>query len=159
MKCPYCGTDEDRVIDSRPARDGRAIRRRRECSKCGSRFTTYEAPEEQVVFVVKKDGSREPFDRNKVLRGVTIACNKRPVEQERIETIVRQIESRAVTTAETGEVSTQIIGQWILEELANVDEVAYIRFASVFKRYENLEEFLNELKRLRLGTRIESQVD
>ncbi|MFZ5434042.1 MAG: transcriptional regulator NrdR [Calditrichota bacterium] len=159
MKCPYCGTDEDRVIDSRPARDGRAIRRRRECSKCGSRFTTYEAPEEQVVFVVKKDGSREPFDRNKVLRGVAIACNKRPVEQERIETIVRQIESRAGTTAETGEVSTQIIGQWILEELANVDEVAYIRFASVFKRYENLEEFLNELKRLRLGTRIESQVD
>jgi len=159
MKCPYCGTDEDRVIDSRPAREGRAIRRRRECSKCGNRFTTYEAPEEQVVFVGKKDGSREPFDRNKVLRGVTIACNKRPVEADLIEQIVRRVEARAAAASESGEVNTRQIGQWILEELAPVDEVAYIRFASVFKRYENLDEFLTELKRLRLGSGIPSQVD
>lgn len=150
MKCPYCGTDEDRVIDSRPARDGRAIRRRRECSKCGNRFTTYEAPEVQVVLVAKADSSREPFDRNKVRRGVMVACNKRPVAPEQIEQIVQRVEQRASTTAETGEVSTAVIGQWILEELAVVDEVAYVRFASVFKRYESLDEFLEELKRLRL---------
>ncbi|MBU1983243.1 transcriptional regulator NrdR, partial [bacterium] len=142
MKCPYCGTDEDRVIDSRPARDGRAIRRRRECSHCGNRFTTYEAPEVQVVIVAKTDGSREPFDRNKVLRGVTVACNKRPIRPEQIEEISQRVEQRAVAASETGEVSSAHIGQWILEELAVVDEVAYVRFASVFKRYESLEEFL-----------------
>jgi transcriptional repressor NrdR len=159
MKCPYCGTDEDRVIDSRPARDGRAIRRRRECSKCGNRFTTYEAPEVQVVLVAKADSSREPFDRNKVRRGVMVACNKRPVQPEQIERITQRVEQRASSTAETGEVSTALIGQWILEELAGVDEVAYVRFASVFKRYESLDEFLDELQRLRLGAAPPSQSD
>jgi transcriptional repressor NrdR len=148
VKCPSCGTDEDRVIDSRPARDGREIRRRRECSACGTRFTTYEAPEEQVVFVVKSNGAREPFDRKKVLRGVTIACNKRPVTAEQIEQITADVESK-VLIAESREVSTQQIGQWTLETLLRIDEVAYVRFASVFKRYENIEEFLAELNHMR----------
>jgi transcriptional repressor NrdR len=147
MKCPFCGTDEDRVIDSRPARDGRAIRRRRECSACGNRFTTYEAPEEHVVFVIKSNGAREPFDRSKVLRGIVIACNKRPVSAEQMEQIVAMVEGR-VMAAESGEVSTQQIGQWILDDLLPVDEVAYVRFASVFKRYESLEGFLAELRRM-----------
>jgi len=148
VKCPSCGTDEDRVIDSRPARDGREIRRRRECSACGTRFTTYEAPEEQVVFVVKSNGAREPFDRRKVLRGVTIACNKRPVTAEQIEQIASDVETRLLTS-ESREVSTQQIGQWTLETLLHIDEVAYVRFASVFKRYENIEEFLEELNHMR----------
>jgi transcriptional repressor NrdR len=148
MKCPYCGTDEDRVIDSRPAREGHAIRRRRECSACGSRFTTYEEPEEQVVLVAKSNRAREPFDRVKLLRGVTIACNKRPIPVEEIERITAAVEAR-VFAAERLEVTTQQIGQWTLEELLPVDEVAYIRFASVFKRYENLDEFLSELNRMR----------
>jgi transcriptional repressor NrdR len=148
MKCPFCGTDEDRVIDSRPARDGRAIRRRRECSSCGNRFTTYEAPEEHVIFVVKSNGAREPFDRGKVLRGIAIACNKRPVRAEQMEQIAALVEGR-VTAAESSEVSTRQIGQWILDELLPVDEVAYVRFASVFKRYESVGEFLTELNELR----------
>jgi transcriptional repressor NrdR len=147
MKCPRCGTDEDRVIDSRPARDGHEIRRRRECSACGNRFTTYEAPEEQVSFVVKSNGAREPFDRRKLLRGVTIACNKRPVTAAQIEEITAAVESRALTS-ESREATTQQIGQWTLEELLERDEVAYVRFASVFKRYENLDEFLAELQRI-----------
>jgi transcriptional repressor NrdR len=147
MKCPFCANDEDRVIDSRPARDGKAIRRRRECSVCGNRFTTYESPEEHVVLVVKSDGTREPYDRRKVYRGITIACNKRPVTAEAVERITAAIESR-VQASEPREVTTQQIGQWVLEELRGADEVAYIRFASVFQRYENLDEFLRELNRI-----------
>ena len=156
MKCPFCGTDEDRVIDSRSARDGRAIRRRRECSSCGHRFTTYEAPEEQVALVVKTDNTREPFDRKKVFRGVSIACNKRPVPVEQIEQITSDVEAKVLATE--GEVSTQQIGQWILEELVNTDEVAYVRFASVFKRYESLDEFMEELRRIQMGAGA-SQID
>lgn len=158
MKCPFCGNDEDRVIDSRPARDGRAIRRRRACSVCGNRFTTYEAPEEQVVLVVKSDGTREPFDRRKIYRGITIACNKRPVSAEQVEQITSAVESR-VQSSEPKEVSTQQIGQWVLEELQGVDEVAYIRFASVFKRYENLDEFLHELNRIHSVTKTSDSAD
>jgi transcriptional repressor NrdR len=148
MKCPYCGTDEDRVIDSRPARDGRAIRRRRECSACGSRFTTYEAPEEQVVLVIKSNGDREPFDRSKVLKGVSTACAKRPVTREQMERITAAVEAR-VQAAEGREIPAQQIGQWTLEELLPVDEIAYVRFASVFRRYESLDEFIAELRRIR----------
>jgi len=153
MKCPFCGHDEDRVIDSRGAKEGRAVRRRRECSHCGSRFTTYEAPEERVVLVLKSNGAREPFDRQKVQRGVTIACNKRPVSAEQIERITSAVEVRVLADTDTREVSTQQIGQWALEELHAVDEVATIRFASVFKRYETLDEFLRELNRMRSGER------
>jgi transcriptional repressor NrdR len=148
MRCPFCGTDEDRVIDSRPARDGHAIRRRRACSACGHRFTTYEAPEEHVVLVLKSNGTREPLDRKKMLRGVSIACNKRPVTAEQIEAIVSAVEGR-ILNADTREVTTQQIGQWTMEALLPMDEVAYVRFASVFKRYENLDEFLAELHRMR----------
>ena len=158
MKCPFCGTDEDRVIDSRPAREGREIRRRRECSACGSRFTTYEAPEEQAVFVVKSNGAREAFDRKKVLRGVAIACNKRPVTVEQIEQITLAIESR-VHGSDSREVATSQIGQWTMEALMAVDEVAYVRFASVFKRYENLDEFLSELNHMRSSTAADGSED
>lgn len=148
MKCPFCGNEEDRVVDSRPAREGRAIRRRRECSACGSRYTTYEAPEEISVLVVKADGTREPFDRRKIVRGVSIASNKRPVSAEQIEGIAASVEAR-ILTSEGQEVGTQQLGQWILDELLKLDEVAYVRFASVFKRYESLNEFLEELNRIR----------
>jgi transcriptional repressor NrdR len=148
MKCPFCGTDEDRVIDSRPARDGQAIRRRRECSACGSRFTTYEAPEELTVLVSKSDGTREPFDTKKVFRGISIACNKRPITKDQIEQITAAVEARVMAT-EGKEVASQQIGQWILDELQQVDEVAYVRFASVFRRYENLEGFILELEQMR----------
>jgi transcriptional repressor NrdR len=149
LKCPFCGTDEDRVIDSRAARDGKAIRRRRECSSCGNRFTTYEVPEEQVVFVLKTNGVREPFDRSKVYRGISIACNKRPISTRQLEEITATIENKVLTAADSREISTVNIGQWILDELSGIDEVAYIRFASVFKRYENVDEFLRELKEMR----------
>ncbi|MBI5059326.1 transcriptional repressor NrdR [candidate division KSB1 bacterium] len=156
MKCPYCGVDEDRVIDSRPAREGRATRRRRECSACSSRYTTYEAPEEQVVFVAKSDGNREPFDRNKVYRGISIACNKRPVALERIDQMTRAVEAAALA-AEGNEVSSRQIGEWILGQLAGTDEVAYVRFASVFNRYGNVNEFVEELAKLNSGSRNSSQ--
>ena len=158
MKCPFCGNDEDRVIDSRPAREGREIRRRRECSACGNRFTTYEAPEEHVVFVVKSNGAREPYDRRKVLRGVTIACNKRPIGAEQIEQIAAEVESK-VHASESREVTTQQIGQWTLEALLPIDEVAYVRFASVFKRYENLDEFLSELNHMRASANVDRSED
>lgn len=148
MKCPSCGTDEDRVIDSRSSRDGHAIRRRRECSSCGHRFTTYEAPEEQVTLVVKSDGTREQFDRRKLLRGLTIACNKRPVTADQIEQLTAAVEAR-VFSSDAHEVSTRQIGKWTLGELLSVDEVAYVRFASVFQRFESLDEFLTELNRIR----------
>jgi transcriptional repressor NrdR len=158
MKCPNCGNDEDRVIDSRPVREGHAIRRRRECSACGSRFTTYESVEEQTVLVVKTDGTREPFDRQKVFRGLSIACIKRPVTVEQLEMIAAAVEAR-VLAAEGKEVSSAQIGQWTLDELLPVDEVAYVRFASVFKRYKNLDEFVAELAALHPSLRISSQIN
>jgi transcriptional repressor NrdR len=148
VKCPFCGNDEDRVIDSRPARDGKAIRRRRECSSCTRRYTTYEAPEENVHLVQKSDGTREPFDRSKVLRGISIACNKRPVAADLIERMVTAVEA-AAQSAENPDVTTRQIGSWIMEQLLTVDEVAYVRFASVFNRYESVNEFMTELRRIR----------
>ena len=158
MKCPFCGNDEDRVVDSRSARDGRAIRRRRACSACGGRFTTYEAIEEQVVLVVKSDGTREPFDRQKVFRGLSVACTKRPVTVEQLEMITAAVEAR-ILAAEGKEITSQQVGQWTLDELLQVDEVAYVRFASVFKRYKNLDEFVSELVGLHPNLRISSQID
>lgn len=148
MRCPFCSTDDDRVIDSRPAKEGRAIRRRRECLKCGHRFTTYEAIEVRIVHVIKSDGAREPFDREKVYRGLSIACIKRPVPPAVIENMTDAIEARVLAEADR-EVTAAQIGQWILEELVNVDEVAYVRFASVYKRYASVNEFLEELKKIR----------
>lgn len=148
MRCPFCSTDDDRVIDSRPAKEGRAIRRRRECLKCGHRFTTYESIEVRIVQVIKSDGAREPFDREKVYRGLSIACIKRPVTAEMIENMTDSIEAHVLALAER-EVSAAQIGHWILEELAKADEVAYVRFASVYKRYASVNEFLDELKEIR----------
>ena len=158
MKCPFCGNDEDRVTDSRPARDGRAIRRRRSCSACGGRFTTYESIEEHVVLIVKSDGTREPFDRAKIFRGLSIACIKRPVAIEQLEMVTAAVEAR-VLASEGKEVTSQQVGQWALDELLSVDEVAYVRFASVFKRYKNLDEFVAELASLHPNLRISSQID
>ncbi|MCL4304375.1 transcriptional regulator NrdR [bacterium] len=148
MRCPFCSTDDDRVIDSRPAKEGRAIRRRRECLKCGHRFTTYESVEDRVVQVIKSDGAREPFDREKVYRGLSIACTKRPVTANSIETMTAAIEARVLADM-SREVTSSQIGQWILEELSRVDEVAYVRFASVYKRYKSVSEFLSELDRMK----------
>ncbi|MBK6767163.1 MAG: transcriptional repressor NrdR [bacterium] len=151
MRCPFCSTDDDRVIDSRPAKEGRAIRRRRECSKCGHRFTTYESIEDRVVQVIKSDGAREPFNREKVYRGLSIACIKRPVTAQMIETMTDAIEARVL--ADTArEVTAVQIGHWILEELGKVDEVAYVRFASVYKRYASVSEFREELTRIPKAT-------
>ena len=148
MKCPFCGSEEDRVIDSRPAREGSAIRRRRECVQCAQRFTTYEFIEEVGTFVLKANGSREPFDRTKVLKGIKIACAKRPVGLELIEQVVAAVEAK-VQSAETREIPSSQIGEWVTEELREVDEVAYVRFASVYRRFENVDEFVRELQTLR----------
>lgn len=136
------------MIDSRPAKEGRAIRRRRECLKCGHRFTTYESVEDRVVQVIKSDGAREPFDREKVYRGLSIACTKRPITANSIETMTAAIEARVLADM-SREVTSSQIGQWILEELSKVDEVAYVRFASVYKRYKSVSEFLSELDRMK----------
>ncbi len=145
MRCPFCSTDDDRVIDSRPVKEGRAIRRRRECLKCGHRFTTYESIEVRIVQVIKSDDAREPFDREKVYRGLSIACIKRPVTSHMIENMTDAIEARVLGEAER-EVTAAQIGQWILAELAKIDKIAYVRFASVYKRYASVDEFIADLK-------------
>lgn len=158
MKCPFCDADEDRVIDSRQVREGSAIRRRRECLRCGRRFTTYEFVEEIGTFVLKSDGSREPFDRMKVLNGIKIACTKRPVPLERIEAIVGAVEQR-VQAADGREIPSRQIGEWVMEELRAVDEVACVRFASVYRRFGDVEEFVRELRALRRPVSNSSQSD
>ena len=137
MRCPACGNTSSKVVDSRPAPDGDAIRRRRACERCGARFTTWERVEELVPLVVKRDGRREPFQRDKVRRSVSIATRKRPVTADQIERIVSRI-ADAVTDREA---DSDELGRLVLEELADIDEVAYARFASVYLRFESLEEF------------------
>lgn len=155
MRCPFCSTDDDRVIDSRPAKEGRAIRRRRECLKCGHRFTTYESIEVRIVHVIKSDGAREPFDREKVYRGLSIACIKRPVTPGMIENMTDAVEARVLAEAER-EVTARQIGHWILEELSKADEVAYVRFASVYKRYASVHEFMDELKEIKGANQLDT---
>jgi transcriptional repressor NrdR len=147
MRCPRCGKDDDKVVDSRAVREGKAVRRRRECSACGERYTTYEAVEVRPVLVVKRGGRRVPYDRAKVVAGIAKACEKRPVTLEQIETMVDQIERR-IAAEFTREVSTQVIGLLILDHLRQVDQVAYVRFASVYRSYQNVQEFLTELRDL-----------
>jgi len=147
MKCPFCDGDEDRVIDSRPAREGSAIRRRRECLKCGRRFTTYEFVEETGIFVLKSNGSREPFDRMKILKGIQIACTKRPVSLEQIEEIVTGVEAK-VLASDGHEISSSQIGEWVMDGLRATDEVAYVRFASVYRRFDDVDQFVRELQTL-----------
>lgn len=140
MRCPFCGHQEDRVQESRAVRDGEAIRRRRECVACGRRFTTYEQIEEMQPMVVKKDQRREPFDRNKMLRGMLIACRKRPVSTETLEEIANRIESELYQSGRR-EVSSEEIGEKVIEALHGLDQVAYVRFASVYRRFEDVSQF------------------
>ena len=147
MRCPWCGHGEDRVVDSRASSDGFAIRRRRECTSCNRRYTTYERIEESPLRVVKKDDRREPFDRRKILSGLLKACEKRPVSLEALEQITETIEGKVLETFER-EVPSTYIGQLVMSELRKLDQVAYVRFASVYRKFEDVDEFLNELKTL-----------
>lgn len=147
MKCPFCGDLEDKVIDSRVSHDGGAIRRRRECVGCTRRFTTYERVEEALPLVLKKDGRREPFDRQKLLAGLQRACVKRPVTSDHLDQIVGETEKRLQESGEK-EVPSTAIGAMVMERLQAVDDVAYVRFASVYRDFHDVTEFMNELSRL-----------
>jgi len=145
MKCPFCGYKEDKVVDSRATAEESAVRRRRECLKCGKRFTTYEYVEEVSLMVIKKDGRREPFDRKKLLSGIMKACEKRPVSIEKMEDIATSIE-RTIQRKSDREVSTQDIGELVMEKLRLLDDVAYVRFASVYRQFKDVSQFMKELK-------------
>ena len=147
MKCPYCGFDESKVIDSRPADEGRRIRRRRECLSCEKRFTTYETVESLPMVVVKKNGSRQSFDRRKVFNGMLRACEKRPVPVAELERIAEEIEQNLQNSLER-EISTERIGEEVMERLKKVDEVAYVRFASVYRQFKDIGTFMEELNKL-----------
>ncbi|MBR3302059.1 MAG: transcriptional repressor NrdR [Firmicutes bacterium] len=147
MRCPYCSAADSKVIDSRPTEDGRAIRRRRECIQCGKRFTTYEKVEEMLFMVVKRDGSRESFDRNKILNGIIRACQKRPVSMEQMEAIVDDIE-RSLNNNMEKEVSSSVIGEEVMNHLKDLDEVAYVRFASVYRQFKDVSTFIAEIEKL-----------
>ena len=147
MKCPYCGYEESKVIDSRPADDGERIRRRRECLGCNKRFTTHEVIETVPIIVVKRDKSRETFDRNKLTAGILRACEKRPVALESIEQIVTDIETKLQNSLDR-EVTSKAIGEYVMEHLKNVDEVAYVRFASVYRQFKDINTFMEELNKL-----------
>lgn len=147
MKCPFCETNDTKVIDSRPTEEGHAIRRRRECDNCGKRFTTYEKVEEVLFMVIKKDGSREAFDRNKVLNGIMKACEKRPVPMADIEKIVSDIE-RGLNNMMEKEIESKVIGEVIMEHLKQLDEVAYVRFASVYRQFTDVNTFIAEIEKL-----------
>ncbi len=148
MKCPYCGFFESKVIDSRPTDEGTVIRRRRECLKCQKRFTTYETLEMVTMAVVKKDESRQPFDRQKILGGIMRACEKRPVSIRQMESIVEDIENTLQHSNEK-EVSSSVIGEMVMDRIKELDQVAYVRFASVYKRFNDIETFMQELKALK----------
>lgn len=150
MRCPYCQHPETRVLDSRPTQEGAVIRRRRECLECSRRFTTYERLEDLPFVVVKKDGRREPFDRNKILTGLLKACEKRPVSLHTLEALVNDVE-RTVRDRWEGEVDSKEIGELVMARLREVDEVAYVRFASVYREFGDLNRFLEELKKLLPG--------
>ncbi|MDP2940050.1 MAG: transcriptional regulator NrdR [Candidatus Omnitrophota bacterium] len=145
MKCAFCGYKETKVIDSRLSSEGASIRRRRECLKCDKRFTTYEYVENTPLMVIKKDGRREPFDRKKIITGILKACEKRPISMERVEGLVTLIEHTLQKKFEK-EVASKNIGELVMEKLANLDEVAYVRFASVYRQFKDVNQFMKELK-------------
>ena len=147
MKCPFCGEDDDRVIDSRVSKEGYEIRRRRLCNRCGRRFTTYERVAEELPYVVKRDGRREPFSREKVLVGLRKACEQRPISIDVLEKIVDRIEAWAQERG-GGEIKSIEIGEKVMEELQELDEVAYVRFASVYRQFKDINQFMEELKEL-----------
>ncbi len=147
MKCPYCGFLDSKVVDSRPTDEDSSIRRRRECLQCLKRFTTYETVERLPLMLVKRDGTREAYDRQKLLGGIMKACEKRPVAQERLEKLVDEVEQKLFATVEY-EVSTRDIGELVMEQLKEVDEVAYVRFASVYRQFKDINTFIEELSTL-----------
>lgn len=147
MKCPFCGSQKNRVMDKRATPDGKATRRRRECLSCRKRFTTYERAEEMDLVVIKKDGKREMFDRNKVMAGILKACEKRPVSHEQIQQMVDRIETD-LRRKQSAEVRSSVIGNLVMRELKRVDKVAYIRFSSVYREFADLETFQRELRKL-----------
>ena len=147
MKCPYCDNPDTKVVDSRPTDEGQAIRRRRECEQCGRRFTTYEKIEEIPLIVVKKDGSRQTFDRSKVMNGIIKACEKRPVPMDEIEKIVSDIE-KGLSNLMLKEMDSSIIGEYVMEHLREIDDVAYVRFASVYRQFTDAESFRQEIEKL-----------
>lgn len=147
MRCPYCSYEESKVIDSRPADDGERIRRRRECLRCCKRFTTHETVETIPIIVVKRDKSREPFDRNKLMGGLLRACEKRPVPLEKVEDIVANIESKLQNSFER-EITSKAIGELAMDALKDVDEVSYVRFASVYRQFKDINTFMEELNKL-----------
>ena len=147
MKCPFCGFAESKVIDSRPAEEGATIRRRRECLACQKRFTTYEIIETLPLVVIKRDGSRQSFDRSKILRGIQRSCEKRPVPVADMERMASEIEQEVQNSLER-EVSTEIIGEKVMEKLKKADEVAYVRFASVYRQFKDINTFMSELNKL-----------
>ena len=151
MKCPFCGHIEDKVIDSRSSNEDKSVRRRRECMKCRKRFTTYEYIEEVPLMVIKKDGRREAFDRNKIISGILKACEKRPVSMEKVEAVVDKVEKELQKSFDK-EVKAQVVGELVMDYLHKLDEVAYVRFASVYRQFKDINHFMKELKDL-LGKR------
>lgn len=147
MKCPFCGTIEDKVIDSRTSKEGDSIRRRRECLKCGKRFTSYERVEDVIPMVVKKDGRREAFERTKILKGLEKACEKRPVSVEALEAVIDSIEKKLISLG-VKEINSPWIGEEVMSSLRELDKVAYVRFASVYRQFKDINELMNEVKTL-----------
>ena len=147
MKCPFCSSDEDKVIDSRSSNEGKSVRRRRECLKCDKRFTTYEYVEEIPLMLIKKDGRREAFDRNKIISGILKACEKRPVSMEKVEAVVDKVEKELQKSFDK-EVKAQVVGELVMDYLHKLDEVAYVRFASVYRQFKDINHFMKELKDL-----------
>ncbi|MCL2139460.1 MAG: transcriptional regulator NrdR [Treponema sp.] len=149
MRCPHCGSIDDKVIESRTLANGEAIRRRRECERCGYRFTSYERTEDNQFMVIKKDNRREPFDREKIQRGIERALEKRPVSRMQIESLVNEIEDEtAIAGKDSREINSRVIGDLILERLSAIDKVAYIRFASVYRHFETPDEFIREINKM-----------
>ncbi len=147
MKCPFCGSIEDRVIDSRMSKDGEAIRRRRECIKCGGRFTSYERVEDPLPMVIKKDGSREFYDRHKILNGLKKACEKRPISITALENVITSIERKLIGMG-VKEISSSWIGEEVVSALKEIDKVAYVRFASVYRQFKDINDLIHEVKML-----------
>lgn len=146
MKCPFCGEENTKVIDSRPAEENNAIRRRRQCEICGKRFTTYEKVETIPLIVIKKDNNREPYDRSKIEKGIVRSCHKRPVSYDQIVSVVEEIES-AVFSKEEKEISSNVIGEIVMDKIKELDQVAYVRFASVYREFKDVNTFMDELKK------------
>lgn len=147
MKCPFCNYNETKVLDSRPTEDNTSIRRRRECLKCQKRFTTYEKVEDIPVYVIKKDGTREPFDKRKILNGILKSCEKRPVSIMEIEKLTDEIEKQIYNTMQQ-EVTSHFIGEIVMQKLKNLDDVAYVRFASVYRQFKDINTFMEELQKI-----------